>query len=104
MFNRYSQNLVSNLDLKVPSKLLCQAPENGDDVLTAIYKYQNYPSIKTILEKYNFSFSFKTVSFFEIEKEMKNLNPYKASHSSDVPTNILKQNVDFFLSFYVRLR
>ena len=29
-FIKYFQNLVSNLDLKVKSKLLCQTPENGD--------------------------------------------------------------------------
>ena len=55
-FNKYFQNLVTNLDLKVPSNLLCQTPENGDEILAAIYKYQNHPSIKTILEKSNFSF------------------------------------------------
>ena len=43
IFNRFFQNLVPNLNLKVPSKLLCQAPENGDGVLAAIYKYQNHP-------------------------------------------------------------
>ena len=58
-FNKYFQNLVPNLNLKVPSKLLCQAPENSDEVLAAIYKYQNHPSIKTILQKCNFSFSLK---------------------------------------------
>ena len=49
-FNKYFQNLF-NLDLKVPRKILCQTPENGDEVLAAIYKHQNHPSIKTILEK-----------------------------------------------------
>ena len=39
IFNKYFQNLVPNLNLRVPSKLLCQAPENGDEVLAAIYKY-----------------------------------------------------------------
>ena len=90
---------MPNLDLKVPSKLLCQTPENGDEVLAAIYKYQNHPSIKTILEKCNFSFSFKTVSLTDIEKEMKSLNTNKASHSSDILPKILKQNVDFFSPF-----
>ena len=90
---------MPNLNLRVPSKLLCQAPENGDEVLAAIYKYQNHPSIKAILEKFNFSFSFKTVSLTAIEKEMKSLNLNKASHSSDIPTNILKQNVYFFSPF-----
>ena len=90
-FNKFFQNLVLSLDLKVPSKLLCQTPENGDKVLDAICKYQNHPSIKTILENYNFSFSFKALSLTDIEKEMKSLNTNKASHSSDIPTKILKQ-------------
>ena len=98
-FNKYFQNFVSNLDLKVPSKLLYQTSENGHEVLAAIYYYQNHPSIKTILEKCNFSFSFKTVSLIDIEKEMKSLNTNKASHSSDIPTKILKQNIDFFSPF-----
>ena len=32
-------------------------------------------------------------------KEMKSLNTSKASHSSDIPTKILKQNVGFFSPF-----
>ena len=64
LFNKYFQNLVPNLALKVPINLLCQTPENSDEILAAIYKYQNHPSIKTILEKCNFSFSFIT----DIEK------------------------------------
>ena len=40
----------------------------------------------------------------EIEKEMKSLNTNEASYSFDIPTNNLKQNIDFFFSFYIRLR
>ena len=98
-FNKYFQNLVLNLDLKVPSNLLCQTSENGAEILAAISKYQNHPSMITILKKCNFSFSFKTVSLTDIEKEMKSLNTNKASHSSDIPTKMLKQNVDFFSPF-----
>ena len=87
------------LNLKVTSKLLCQAPENGDEVLAAICKYQNHPSMKTIVEKCIFSFSFKTMSLTDIEKEMQSLNTNKASHSFDIPTKILKQSVDFFSPF-----
>ena len=72
---------MPNLVLKVPSNLLCQTSENGDEILGAIYKSQNHPSIKTILEKCNFRFCFKTVSLSDIEKEMKSLNRNKASHS-----------------------
>ena len=71
---------MPNLDLQAPNNLLCQTPENGDEVLAAIRKYQNHPSIKTILEKCNFSFPFKTVSLTDVEKELKSLNINKASH------------------------
>ena len=37
--------------------------------------------------------------FTDIEKEIKILNTNKASHSSDISTRILKQNVDFFSPF-----
>ena len=50
-------------------------------------------------ESSNFNFAFKTVSLTDIEKEMESLNTNKASNSSDIPTKILKQNVDFFSPF-----
>ena len=77
--NKYFLKVVPNLDLQVPSKLLYQTPENGDEILSAIYKYKNHPSIKTILEKCNSSFFFKTLSLTDIEKERKSLNTNKAS-------------------------
>ena len=61
-FKKYFQNLVPNMDLKV------QTIGNGDEALTAISKYQNYP-YQNNLTKSNFSFSFKTVSLTDIEKE-----------------------------------
>ena len=39
------------------------------------------------------------MSLTDIEKEMKSLNTKKASHSSDIPAKILKQNVDYFSPF-----
>ena len=53
-----------------------------------------------ILEKCNVSFSFKTVCLPDVEKEIKSSDTSSASHSSDVPTKILKQNADFFLLLY----
>ena len=99
-FNKYFQNLVLNLDLKVPSNLLCQTSENGAEILAAISKYQNHPSMITILKKCNFSFSFKTVSLTGIKKGMKSLNTNKASHLSDILTKTSKPNVDFFSPLY----
>ena len=37
--NKYFQNLVPNLALKIPSNLLCQTLENDYEILAAIYKY-----------------------------------------------------------------
>ena len=90
IFSKYFQNLVPNLALKIPNNYLCQTPENGDEILAGMCKYQNHPSIKTIFVKSNFSFPFKTVSLTDIGKEIKRLNANKASHSSDIPTKILK--------------
>ena len=39
------------------------------------------------------------MSLAGIEKEIESLNINKASYSSDIPTKILKQNVDFFSHF-----
>ena len=39
------------------------------------------------------------MSLTDIEKEMKSLNTKKASHLSDIPAKILKQNVDYFSPF-----
>ena len=62
IFNKHFQNLVPNVDLKVSNNLPCQTPKNSDQVLATISKYQNHPSIKTLLEKCKFSFSFKPVT------------------------------------------
>ena len=45
--SKYFQNLVPNLDLKVPINLLCQRTENVDEVLAAISKHQKHLSIKS---------------------------------------------------------
>ena len=38
-FHKHFQNLVSNLDLKVPNNLLCQTPEIRYEVLVTISTY-----------------------------------------------------------------
>ena len=46
-----------------------------------------------------YQFFFITVPLTDAEKEMKRLDTNKASHLSNVPTKILKQNVNFFSTF-----
>ena len=98
-FNNYFQNLVPNLDLQVSNNFLYQTPRNSDYVSVTIFKYQNHPSIKTTCTKCNFSFPFKTVSLTDIEKKIRRLDTSKPSHTFDIFTKMLKQNIDFFSPF-----
>ena len=71
---------------------------NSEDPLeNLVAKYKNHPSIRAILdESPDTSFSLKTVSKKDIEKEILNLNIAKASQDSDIPTKIIKKNSDVF--------
>ena len=64
-------------------------------------KYKNHPSILTIQAKYkcNNKFSFTEVTTQDIEKESFDLETKKASQISDIPTTIIKENVDAFAHF-----
>ena len=45
----------------------------------------------------NASFRFQEIQAMEIEKELKILNCFKASQDSDIPTKIIKDNIDIFV-------
>ena len=70
----------------------------ADPVLKAIEQCKNHPSVRIINNGYktNSLFTFNQVSLEEIQKELKNINPSKASQSSDIPTKIIRQNLDLF--------
>ena len=70
-----------------------------DPVLRAIEKYKNHPSIKLIKtnSENNASFRFQEIQAIEIEKELKNLDCSKALQDSDIPTKIIKDNIDIFV-------
>ena len=69
--------------------------------MKAILKYRNHPSIIAIRDKYKISecFKFTEVDQKEIEKEIKKLDVNKASQRSDIPTKIIKENIDIFGDF-----
>ena len=52
--------------------------------------------IKTNSEN-NVSFRFQEIQLIEIEKELKNLDCSKASKDSNIPTKIVKDNIDIFV-------
>ena len=66
-----------------------------DTTDNAINKFEFHPSILKIKEKVILStFNFIEPSLDEVEKEIKALNPKKANTFNNIPTKILKQNVD----------
>ena len=62
-------------------------------------KYKNHPSIRLIKENYrntNNTFHFENVSVKEIKKELRNLLSSKAAQDTDIPTKVIKENIDIF--------
>ena len=69
-------------------------------MLPAINTFQNHPSVVNIKEReFNSTFTFKTTNENEVRKIIKNLNVRKTCRGSDIPTKIIKLNIDLFSSF-----
>ena len=68
-----------------------------DQVTNVVNKFRNHPSIIMLKnkKKNDQSFSFGPVTYDEVLKKVKTLDTAKASPQSDIPTKILKQNLDF---------
>ena len=60
-------------------------------------KYANHPSTIAIKDLNNtLLFSFSNVSVADVKKEIRKLDPRKATQNTDLPVRILKQNSDIF--------
>ena len=101
IFNNFFGNIVKNLNIFQYSDFDPIIENVKDPTLKAILKYEKHPSILAIRTKCNRNgaFSFKEVSFKEIEKEIRLLKLNKASQYSDIPTKIMNENSDIFLNF-----
>ena len=66
----------------------------SDPIDKAIDKYKFHPSILLIRKhlKNHDVFSFKTVEISDIEKEINNINPKKATTSNSIPLKIFKKS------------
>ena len=87
-------NIVKNLNISQYSDFDPIIENVKDPTLKAILKYKKHPSIlaiRTICNR-NGVFSFREVSYKEIKTEIRLLKLNKASHYSDIPTKIIKQN------------
>ena len=97
IFNNFFSSIVAKLNIPKYEDLSVNSAKSEDPLENLITKYKNHPSITPILDKSpNTSFSFKTISKKDIEKEILDLNVAKASQDSDIPTKIIKKNSDIF--------
>ena len=97
VLNDFFSNVVSSLNIP-PHKDPSVNPDQFEDpVVKANEKYKNHPSIKAIKERsINKVFKFQSISRSDIKKEILSLDSSKASQESEIPTKIIKQNVDIF--------
>ena len=101
--NNFFYNIVKKFNIPKFNSNNSVTGNIKDPVSKAILKYKNHPSILAI-QKYskNKTFHFKEVNIGEVEKEILKLDKTKASQKTDIPTRIIKENIDIFADFYVR--
>ena len=94
--NDFFSNVITDLNLARFIDPLINIEDVRDPVLKVKMKLLNHQNIKTIINRFpNNRFSFNKISKSDIRKEI-NLNSTKASQDSDIPTKLIKQNIDIF--------
>ena len=101
VLNTFFGNIVKNLEKNHYSNFDPVINNVKVPTLRAILKYRDHPSILAIQNniKNGIKLAFEEIDLISIEKEIRNLKMNKASQSSDIPTKIIKQNVDIFAKF-----
>ena len=95
--SKYFENAVKSLDILECRDTLTPVDGLEDPIDIAIKKYENHPSIFVINEKVSLNpqrFSFTGTNLGEMEKEIKDLNPKKATTYNNIPAKILKNTFD----------
>ena len=95
--NKFFQNAVKKLDIEENRFLLDEVEEGNDPIEMAIAKYAHHPSILTIRDKIGenaIPFSFSDITLEEVEQELSQLDPKKASTFQNIPPKHLKQVSD----------
>ena len=97
-FNEFSVSIEKNLGIN--ENLPPTSSSETRNVESIIAKFENHPSIVTIPNLFdkNSIFSFEETEKIE-EKDIKNLDIKKELLSSDVPTKIIKEFDNLFVSF-----
>ena len=98
VFNKYFSNIVR--ELNIPE--IHRFPVNiKDPVMEAVLGYQNHPSVVAIKKEMEncptgAKFYFQHVSAKKVQNELNNLDSKKACQANDIPTKLIKDNIDIF--------
>ena len=105
VLNTFFLNIVGSLN--IPEYITNDPVSDNisDPIIKLIVKYRKHPSILTIGEacterkKKYAAFSFSKVAKEEIFRKILNLYVSKACRDTDIPSKIIKENADIFVSF-----
>ena len=98
-FNKFFVSIVKNLGFN--ENLLHTSSSATRNIESINAKFESHPRIVTIPNCFdeNSIFSFKEIEKTEVIKEIKNLDIKKGSLSSNIPTKIIKEFDDLFITF-----
>ena len=98
--NNFFSNIVKKLNIPKFNSNNSVTENIKDPVFKAILKYKNYLSILAV-QKYskNKILHFEEVNTGEVEKEILKLDKTTASQKTDIPTRIIKENIDMWADF-----
>ena len=98
-FDEFFVSIAKNL--KINENLLPTSSSEKRNAESIIAKFENHPSTVTIQNSIdnNSIFCVKEIGKTEVIKEIKNHDIKKGSLSSDIPTKIIKEFDDLFITF-----
>ena len=97
--NAFFRDAVHSLDIPTNTDIVNPINQsmynNQDPILSIIDKFSSHPSVIKIKEKViPTNFNFKIVDLKQIETEICNLNPKKATTFKNIPTKLIKETHD----------
>ena len=101
ILNTFFENIIKKLEINQYSNFDPVINNVKDQTFRAVLKHKDHSSILAIQTNCmnQIKFAFEELDLASIEKEIHNLKINKASQSSDIPTKIIKENVDIFAEF-----
>ena len=103
VFNDYFTSIIKHLHIERKEFDSKNVKFSNNAVLSAVNKSQNHTSILKIKSNRTYSgFSFRPVNYEEALTELKNLDISKTSQLEEVPTKIVKEDLNIFATFLVK--